>query len=99
MSNRVLAAREKKRLDAMVVLPLGRFRRALIALSPEELTALAKRIGVHVVRNQWARGGHGIERLRANNELGLLMRRRMVIRHELERRDSTRAAQLRLIEP
>src|ERR671910_2602820 len=64
-----------KRLDAMIALPLARFRRTLTELTPEELSALEARIGVQSVKSRWARGGHGIDRHRSTNELGLLARR------------------------
>jgi hypothetical protein len=99
MTNKVLAARERKRLDAIVAQPLARFRRTLIALTADELTALEKRIAVHMARNQWARGGHGLERHRAISELGLLSRRRAATRHESDLREASEATQLRLVEP
>ena len=72
-----------KWLDAMISLPLGRFRRTLSELTAEELSALEARIAVHSVKSRWARGGNGIARHRSSLELGLLARR--------EERDAARA--------
>jgi hypothetical protein len=86
-----------KRLDAMIALPLARFRRALTELTPEELSALEARIAVQSVKSRWARGGHGIARHRSTNELGLLARREDETRRErLARRGA--GVQLRLVE-
>src|ERR687897_3835463 len=71
-----------KRLDAIIALPLARFRRALAELTPEELSALEARIAVQSVKNRWARGGHGLARHRSLHDLGLLARRQEEIRHE-----------------
>src|SRR5688500_16360808 len=46
-----------KRLDAMIALPLARFRRALSVLTSEDLAALEARIAVQSVKSRWARGG------------------------------------------
>ena len=86
-----------KRLDALIALPLARFRRALTELTPEELSALEARIGVQSVKSRWARGGRGIARHRSTHELGLLARRREETRREREARRGA-AAQLRLVE-
>jgi hypothetical protein len=86
-----------KRLDAMIALPLARFRRVLTELTPEELLALEARIGLHTVKSRWARGGHGIARHRSTLELGLLARRESETRREREARRGA-AAQLRLVE-
>src|SRR5215212_8417243 len=86
-----------KRLDAMIALPLGSFRRALTELSPEELSALEARIAVQSVKSRWARGGHGIARHRSTLELGLLARRESETRLERETRHGA-AAQLHLVE-
>src|ERR687897_3723174 len=86
-----------KRLDAMIALPLARFRRALTELTPEELSALEARIGVQSVKSRWARGGHGISRHRSMNELGLLARRQDETRREREARLGA-GVQLRLVE-
>ena len=95
---RVMTTRNTaKRLDAMIALPLARFRRALTELSPEELLALEARIAVHSVKNRWARGGHGIARHRSPLELGLLARREDETRRERETRRGA-AAQLHLVE-
>ena len=95
---RVMTTRHNaKRLDAMIALPLARFRRTLTDLTPEELSALEARIGVQSVKSRWARGGHGIARHRSTLELGLLARRADETRREREARRGA-AAQLRLIE-
>jgi hypothetical protein len=86
-----------KRLDAMIALPLARFRRVLTELTPEELSALEARIALHTVKSRWARGGHGIARHRSMLELGLLARRESETRREREARRGA-AAQLRLVE-
>lgn len=89
---------EAKRLDAMIALPLAGFRRALTALTPEELAALEARLAVQSVKSRWARGGHGIARHRSVLELGLLARRQDETRRERESRRGA-LAQLRLVEP
>jgi hypothetical protein len=86
-----------KRLDAIVALPLARFRRALTELTPEELAALEARITVQSVKSRWARGGHGIDRHRSTNDLGLLARREEETRREREVRRGA-GVQLRLVE-
>ena len=49
---RVMTTRNSaKRLDAMIALPLARFRRALSELTPEELAALEAPIAVHNVES------------------------------------------------
>jgi hypothetical protein len=87
-----------KRLDAMIALPLARFRRALGDLTPEELAALEARIAVQGVKSRWARGGHGIARHRSPLELDLLARRQSETRREREARQGA-VAQLRLVKP
>src|SRR5215207_5438263 len=88
---------EAKRLDAMIALPLARFRRALGELTSEELSALEARIAVQSVKNRWARGGHGIARHRSLPELGLLARRQEETRRERQVRRGA-PAQLHLVE-
>src|SRR5215210_5811591 len=95
---RVMTTRNTaKRLDAMITLPLARFRRELTELTPEELSALESRIAVQNVKSRWARGGHGVARHRSTLELGLLARREDETRREQESRRGG-AAQLRLVE-
>jgi hypothetical protein len=86
-----------KRLDAMIALPLARFRRALSELTPDELSALESRLAVQSVKSRWARGGHGIARHRSPLELDLLARRESETRREREARRGA-VAQLRLVE-
>lgn len=86
-----------KRLDAMIALPLERFRRELTELTPEELSALEARIALQSVKSRWARGGHGIARHRSEHELGLLARRQDETRRERESRRWA-VAQLRLVD-
>jgi hypothetical protein len=89
---------EAKRLDAIIALPLARFRRALSELTTEELAALEARIVVQSVKSRWARGGHGIARHRSPLQLDLLARRQSETRRERESRGGA-VAQLRLVEP
>jgi hypothetical protein len=87
-----------KRLDALIALPLARFRRALTALTPEELSILEARIALQSVKSRWARGSsHGIARHRSTLELDLLGRRADETRRERETRRRS-MAQLRLVE-
>jgi hypothetical protein len=86
-----------KRLDAIIALPLARFRRALTELTPEELSALEARIALQSVKSRWARGGHGLARHRSLNELGLLARRGDETRRERDARRGA-VAQLRLVD-
>jgi hypothetical protein len=71
-----------KRLDTIIALPLERFRRALTRLPAADLAALESRMALHAVRSRWQRGGHGIARHRAPNELGRLERRQTALRQE-----------------
>jgi hypothetical protein len=86
-----------KRLDAIIALPLARFRRALTTLTAEELSALETRIALQSVKSRWARGGHGLARHRSLHELGLLARRKDETRREREARRGA-VAQLRLVD-
>jgi hypothetical protein len=86
-----------KRLDAIIALPLERFRRALTELTAEELSALEARIALQSVKSRWARGGHGLARHRSLHELGLLARREDETRREREARRGA-VAQLRLVD-
>ena len=86
-----------KRLDAMIALPLARFRRMLAELTPEELSALEARIALQSVKSRWVRGGHGLARHRSLHALGLLARRQDETRRERQVRRGD-LAQLRLVE-
>lgn len=86
-----------KRMDALLALPLARFRRALAALPSDELAALAARLAVQRVRNRWARGGFGLARHRSSHELGLLARRETALRHELDARMTAAPAPIHLV--
>jgi hypothetical protein len=97
MGRATIKRNDAKRLDAIITLPLARFRRALCELTSEELAALEARIGVQSVRSRWARGNHGIARHRSPLELDLLARRQSEARREREARRGA-AAQLRLVE-
>ncbi len=93
-SNRQL----NRRLDALIALPLARYRTAVAALTPEERVALAHRIELKIVEQRWALGGHGLARHRAPQELALLSRRLDETRIGLAASSSMRPAQLRLVE-
>ena|SRR5215211_6492279 len=88
---------DAKRLDAMIDLPLARFRRVLTELTAEELTALEARIRVQSVKSRWARGGHGLARHRSVHELELLARRQDEAQRERQTRRGA-LSQLRLVE-
>jgi hypothetical protein len=77
---------ETKRMDALLALPLDRFRRALVGLTADELTALQTRLALQRVRSRWARGGFGIARHRSQQELALLDRREMALHQERDTR-------------
>jgi hypothetical protein len=83
-------------MDALLALPLARFRRALIALTPDELEALQTRIASQSVKSRWARGSHGLARHQSAHELGLLARRAAAARRELDTRRGA-LTQLRLV--
>ncbi len=85
-------------MDALLALPLGRFRRALTQLTPGELETLETRIGLQSVKSRWALGGHGLARHQAVNDLRLLARRVAETRREREARRGA-STQLRLVEP
>jgi len=89
---------ETKRLDGLIALSLERFRAAIERLSPDEMAALESRIGMLTVKNRWALGGHGMERHRAQGELGLLARRLTELHREARLRSRATSFQLRLIE-
>jgi hypothetical protein len=69
-------------MDALLALPLDRFRRALTGLTTDELTALDARLALQQVRSRWARGGFGIDRHRSSQDLALLRRREAALRNE-----------------
>jgi hypothetical protein len=83
-------------LDAIIALPMARFRTTLDRLSSDELAALDARIAVQIIRNRWARGGHGIARHRSPNALGLLARRQTETRRALSDRQTIAPAVVRL---
>ena len=93
-----MTRREIQCLDALIALPLARFRTAIGRLTHDELAALKRRIELLTVKQRWALGGHGIERHRAPNELGLLARRMAETRREIAARPAAGTTQLRLIE-
>ncbi|MCC7025022.1 MAG: hypothetical protein IT338_19480 [Thermomicrobiales bacterium] len=97
MSTRTLKRHEAKRIDALIALPLARFRTAIARLDAEDLAALEARIVLQMVKQRWALGGHGIERHRAPNELALLGRRMDETRQEIAARAQA-ATQLHLVE-
>jgi hypothetical protein len=86
MRQSTIKRNETKRLDALLALPLDRFRRALSHLTADELTALNARLLAQQVRNRWARGGFGVARHRSPQELALLARRETALRQERARR-------------
>ena len=95
---RVMTTRNNvKRLDAMIALPLARFRRALMELTPDELEALEAQITLQSVKSRWMRGTQGVARHRVAHDLGLLARRATEIRRERETRRGA-LTQLRLVE-
>ena len=98
MSRSMSRQNEAKRLDALLALPLGRFRRALTELTNGELEALENRVALKSVKSRWARGGHGVARHRAANDLGLMARRAAATRREREARRGA-LTQLHLVEP
>ena len=85
---------QRKRLDALLALPLERFRTAVARLTPEELAALDTRIDLMTVKHRWELGGHGLERHRAPLALELLARRQAVVRQALA---ASRDPQVRLV--
>jgi hypothetical protein len=89
---------QKKRFDALLALPLERFRTTIARLTPDELAALAARVELLTVKQRWALGGHGLERHRAPLELGLLARRQAEVRREMGRERAARPVQLYLLE-
>ncbi|MBA2597705.1 MAG: hypothetical protein H0V00_13865 [Chloroflexia bacterium] len=94
-SPRILA----KRNDALLALPLARFRRALADLSANELVALEARLAVQQVRSRWARGGSGIARHRVPGELGMLARRAAAVGRARELRLANTPMPIRLVAP
>src|SRR5262245_26926087 len=98
MTNRAPIMKRRKRFDALLGLPLERFRRELTELSAEELTALEERIAVQTMRQRWSLGGHGMERHRAHGELALLERRRLATNLEHKTRESSAVDTRRLVE-
>jgi hypothetical protein len=90
---------EAKRLDALVALPLDRFRRALTGLTTDELAALEARLALQRVRSRWARGGFGIARHRSPQEQALLGRRETALRHERRTRAARGPEPIQLVFP
>jgi hypothetical protein len=93
-----MTAKERKRLDGMIALPLDRFRTALKRLTRDELALLETRIGQLTIKQRWALGSHGIDRHRAPNELGLLARRLAETRRAAADRARGAATPLHLVE-
>ena len=97
MAGTISRSRDAKRCDALLALPLAAFRRALTHLSVEELAALQRCLTVQMIRGRWQRGGgHGVERHRSANALGLLARRQTALRHEQESRQAAAPAPIDL---
>lgn len=86
-------------MDALLALPLGRFRRALTRLRGDELAALEARLGVQRMKHRLARGGFGIARHRSAQELSLLARREAALRQERERRLAAAPPPIQLVFP
>ena len=82
MNRSMASPNSRQRLDALLALPLGQFRRRLTQLTPDELAALETRIALQEVKQRWARGSHGLERHRAAGELARLARRETAARRE-----------------
>lgn len=98
MSNRRMNRNLTKRLDALIALPLARFRTAIGRLTLDELAELEARIELMTVKQRLALGSHGIERHRAPNELKLLARRMAETQRESEDRAQAPTVQPRLVE-
>ena len=90
---------EAKRLDALLALPLDRFRRALTGLTTDELAALETRLTLQQVRIRWARGGFGIARHRSPQNLALMRRREMALRNERKDRAARAPEPIQLVFP
>ena len=86
-------------MDALLALPLDRFRQALARLTADELAALDGRLATQRVRSRWARGGFGVARHRSPQELALLTRRETALRNEREERAATAPAPIQLVFP
>ena len=93
-----MTANDRKRIDAVIALPLHRFRTALERLTRDELAMLEARIEQLTIKQRWSLGGHGIERHRAPNELGLLARRLAAARRADATRSRAAATRLHLVE-
>jgi hypothetical protein len=93
-----LSRAQRKRFDALLDLPLERFRTAIARLTPDELAALEARIETLIVGARFARGSHGLDRHRAPIEFGLLSRRWAALRREMALGREP-AVQLYLVEP
>lgn len=90
---------EAKRMDALLGLPLDRYRRALSRLSADELAALEARLGVQRMKHGLARGGFGVERHRARQALALLGRREAALRDERAARAAAPPVPIQLLFP
>lgn len=90
---------ETKRLDALLAMPLDRYRRALTRLSADEMAALEVRLAAQRMKHRLARGGFGIERHRAVHELALLARRESALRSQREKRIAAAPALIQLVFP
>jgi hypothetical protein len=86
-------------MDALLALPLDRFRRALTGLTIDELAALEARLDVQRVRSRWARGGFGVARHRSSQDLALLERRGTALRNEQEDRAARGPEPIQLVFP
>ena len=84
MNRSMASPNSRQRLDALLALPLGQYRRRLTQLTPDELAALETRIALQEVKQRWARCSHGLERHRAVGELARLARRQAAARNIFE---------------
>ncbi|MFN8589933.1 MAG: hypothetical protein U0031_00640 [Thermomicrobiales bacterium] len=92
--------RSSVHLDALIALPLERFRHAISQRPDDELIALRQRLGTRRVGARYARkGGHGIARHSAISELGRLDRRDAAVGVEIARRSTPAPVAIRELFP
>jgi hypothetical protein len=93
---RTLSARERQRFDALIDRPLRAFRAEISRMTARDLECLRARLDARLVRAHFSRGGHGVARHLAGQELPLLERRLALV---TAREAEPQVPQLRLVEP
>lgn len=95
MTPRIIPARERQRLDALIDRPLRTFRAEIERISDLDLERLQARLEARLVGAQFTRSAQGMARHLAGQELPLLERRLSLVSAE---RAKPQMRQLQLVE-